>query len=155
LRSEFVLEPVDLNELVRHVIATYPQLQANGAEFSIEGTLPKVLANESSLTQCISNLLSNAVKFVPPGATARVRIRGDNIERDGRLWIEDNGIGIDPVNHERIWTIFTRIGRAKDYEGTGIGLAIVRKAVERMKGSIGLESAVGQGSKFWLRLCRA
>jgi two-component system CheB/CheR fusion protein len=151
LRSEIVLQPVDLDELVRRVIATYPQLQAN-ADIAIEGKLPAVLANEASLTQVVSNLLTNAVKFVAPGTEARVRVRAEEIEGDVRLWIEDNGIGIDPRDHERIWTIFTRIGRAKDYDGTGIGLAIVRKAIERMQGTIGLESALGQGSRFWFWL---
>jgi len=152
LRSEIVLHPVNLEDLVHLVIATYPQLQTNGAKIAIEGPLPNMLANEASMTQCISNLLSNAVKFVAPGVTARVKIHADKIEGDVRLWIEDNGIGIDPRNHERIWNIFTRIERANDYEGTGIGLAIVRKAVERMKGTMGVESARGQGSKFWIQL---
>jgi signal transduction histidine kinase len=152
LRSEIVLQPVNLDELVRLVIATYPQIQVEGGQISIEGVLPAVMANEATLTQCISNLLSNAVKFVPAGVAPRVRIFTDDAGPDARLWIEDNGIGIDPVNHARIWNIFTRIERAKDYDGTGIGLTIVRKAVERMNGKVGLESAVGQGSKFWLRL---
>ncbi|HZP61210.1 MAG TPA: ATP-binding protein, partial [Opitutaceae bacterium] len=139
---------------VRRVIATYPQLQANGAEVAIEGPLPAVLANEASLTQVVSNLLTNAVKFVAPGTTAHVRVHADEIEGDVRLWIDDNGIGIDPRDHERIWKIFTRIRRAKDYEGTGIGLAIVRKAAERMNRTLGVESQLGQGSRFWLRLCK-
>lgn len=67
-----------------------------------------------------------------------------------RLWIEDNGIGIAPADQERIFTIFERVHC--DYEGTGIGLAIVRKAVERMGGKAGVVSAPGQGSKFWLQL---
>ena len=69
-----------------------------------------------------------------------------------RLWVEDNGIGIAPKNHERIFKIFERIHSAKEYDGTGIGLAIVHKAVERMGGQLGLESEVGQGSKFWIQL---
>ena len=152
LRSEIVLRPVNLNDLIPFVISTYPQLQADGAEISIDGPLPTVLANEASLTQCVSNLLSNAVKFVAPGTTARVRIRADEVDGGARLWIEDNGIGIDPRDHARIWNIFTRIGRARDHEGTGIGLAIVRKAIERMNGKLGLQSALGQGSKFWVQL---
>lgn len=155
LRSEIVLTPVNLDNLVRQVIFIYPQLQANGAQIKIEGTLPTVLAHEASLTQCISNLLSNAVKFVPRGRTAEVRVYADEINGDARLWIADNGIGIAPEDHQRIWAIFTRIGRAKDYEGTGIGLAIVRKSLERMSGSITLESALGEGSKFALRLRKA
>lgn len=152
LRSEMVMESINLDELVRQVIATYPQLQADGAVIAIAGTLPSVLGNEANLTQCVSNLLSNAVKFVAPGTPARVTIRAEKIEGDVRLWIEDNGIGIDPKNQGRIWNIFTQVGRARDYQGTGIGLAIVRKAAERMNGSVGLESTPGQGSKFWLRL---
>lgn len=152
LRSEIVLVPVNLDELVRQVIATYPLLSENGAKITIEGTLPEVLANQASLTQCASNLLSNAVKFVRPGETARVKIYADEIEGDVRLWIADNGIGIDPADQKRIFNIFTRIGREKEYPGTGIGLAIVRKAAERMGGRIGLESALGEGSKFSLRL---
>jgi PAS domain S-box-containing protein len=152
LRSEIVLRPVNLNDLVPFVLTTYPQLQADGAEVTIEGPLPTVLANEASLTQCVSNLLSNAVKFVAPGTSARVRIHADEVDGEARLWIEDNGIGIDARDHARIWNIFTRIGRARDHAGTGIGLAIVRKAIERMNGKLGLQSALGQGSKFWVQL---
>lgn len=152
LRSKIVLESVNLDVLVRLVVATYQELQAKGVDIAIEGVLPAVLANEASLTQIVSNLLSNAAKFVAPGVPARVRIHADEIEGDVRLWIVDNGIGIDPRDQERIWTIFTRVVRAKDYEGTGIGLAIVRKAVERMGGTVGVESALGAGSRFWLRL---
>jgi signal transduction histidine kinase len=152
LRSEIVLQKVDLDELVPRVIATYPQLQASAAGITIDGTLPAVWANEASLTQVVSNLLTNAVKFDAPGVAPRVRVHAEPIDGDVRVWVEDSGIGIDPRDHERIWTIFTRIGRAKDYDGTGIGLAIVRKAVERMQGTIGLESTLGQGSRFWFRL---
>jgi two-component system, chemotaxis family, CheB/CheR fusion protein len=152
LRTEITLVSISLDDLVRHVIDVFPQLRENGAEIVIEGRLPKVLAHEAGLTQCVSNLLSNAVKFVAPGVTARARVRAEEIEGDVRLWIDDNGIGIDPQNHDRIWNIFTRVVRDRDYTGTGIGLAIVRKSVERMNGTVGLESTPGGGSKFWLRL---
>jgi PAS domain S-box-containing protein len=155
LRSEIVLQPISLDELVRRVIATYPELQENGAEIALTGILPEVLAHDASLTQVVSNLLGNAVKFVAPGTTPKVNIRAEELDGDVRLWIEDNGIGIDAADQERIWTIFTRIGRAKDYDGTGIGLTVARKAVERMNGRIGLESAPGRGSKFWIQLHRA
>lgn len=154
MRSEIVLQPVELDKLVPLVIATYPQLHADNVQIAIESRLPAVLANEASMIQCLSNLLSNAVKFVAPGVSPRVRIYADEVEGEPCLWIEDNGIGIDPRNHQRIWAIFTKIERARDYEGTGIGLAIVRKAVERMNGKIGVESALGKGSRFWLRLRR-
>lgn len=155
LRSEIIMEPIDLDEMIRRMVTTYPEFNGDGVEIAIEGILPTVHANEASLTQVVSNLLTNAVKFVAPGTPARVRVRADESEGQVRVWIEDNGIGIDPRDHARIWGIFTRIGRTRDYEGTGIGLAIVRKAMERMNGTMGLESAAGAGSKFWFKLPKA
>jgi signal transduction histidine kinase len=104
------------------------------------------------LTQGISNLVGNAVKFVAPGVTPHVRIWAETID-DGRmvrLFFKDNGVGIPAEAHESIFGIFQRL--SNKYEGTGIGLAIVKKAVERMGGSVALESAPDQGSTFWLDL---
>jgi signal transduction histidine kinase len=155
LRSEIVLQPVNVGDLVQKILQAYPELLANDAQILVVGELPAVMANEASLTQCFSNLLANAVKFVAPGRPARVRVYADEIGEDSRIWIEDEGLGIDPQNHARIWEIFTRVGHARDHDGTGIGLTIVRKGIERMKGSVGLESALGRGSRFWIRLRRA
>ncbi|HXE58691.1 MAG TPA: ATP-binding protein, partial [Gemmatimonadales bacterium] len=68
------------------------------------------------------------------------------------LWVADNGIGIEPRYHERIFGVFERLHGGERYPGTGVGLAIVKKGVERMRGRLGLESAPGQGSRFWLEL---
>jgi signal transduction histidine kinase len=92
------------------------------------------------------------VKFVYPGTTAFVRVWAETHDGRVRIWIADNGIGIEPKNHERIFQMFERINSAKDYEGTGIGLAIVKKAVERMGGQIGVESDLGKGARFWFEL---
>jgi PAS domain S-box-containing protein len=152
LRAEVRIEPVDLDALVRQVIGSYPQLQKANGEIQIEGVLPKVLGGEASLAQCISNLLTNAVKFVAPQTKPRVKIRAEAIAADIRLWVEDNGVGIASKDQVRIFKMFERVGRATAYEGTGMGLTIVRKAVERMGGQMGVESKVGQGSKFWIQL---
>ena len=72
-----------------------------------------------------------------------------------RLWIEDNGIGIPPEVHERIFMMFQRLNPPGQYEGTGIGLTIVRTAVERMGGKVGFESEPGGGSRFWFELAEA
>jgi signal transduction histidine kinase len=69
-----------------------------------------------------------------------------------RLWVEDNGIGIAPENHKRIFNVFERLHGSEVYPGTGIGLAIVRKGVERMGGGVGVESKIRQGSQFWIDL---
>ena len=98
------------------------------------------------------NLLSNAVKFIEPGKTPDVTIRDE--KRDGfvRVWVEDNGIGIAPEHQNRIFRIFERLHGRESYSGNGIGLAIVEKAITRMNGKVGVESAPGQGSKFWFEL---
>jgi signal transduction histidine kinase len=72
-----------------------------------------------------------------------------------RLWVEDNGIGIDPQYHQKIFGMFERLVSDREFEGTGIGLAIVHKAVERMGGRVGVESQPGDGSRFWIELPRA
>jgi len=152
VRSEIKMEVIDLDKLVREIIETYPQLKTGDAEIQIESGLPSVWGNHASLWQCLSNLLTNAVKFVTPGTKPRVKFRAEAIGADIRLWVEDNGIGIAPKDQERVFRMFERVSRATDYEGTGMGLAIVRKAVERMGGSAGVESVVGHGSKFWIQL---
>jgi len=115
---------------------------------------PTVLAHAATLRQVLVNLIGNAVKFVA-SKTPLVRLRSE--ERPGgivRIWVEDNGIGIPAEFHERIFQVFQRL-HTTVYAGTGIGLAIVQKGVERMGGRVGLESAPGEGSKFWIELSQA
>jgi PAS domain S-box-containing protein len=144
--------PVDLEKLIRDIVASYPALHDDKADITIDSPLPRVLANDAALTQVVSNLLGNAVKFVAPGTRPRVRVHSEGTDGVVRLWFEDNGIGIPKDSQPRVFNIFTRLNRPELYEGTGIGLAIVRKAVERMGGSVGVESTDGQGSRFWVQL---
>lgn len=148
MREDMVLTPQDPLPLLAGMIDSYPVFQPPRARITIEGPLPSVLANEAGLTQCFSNLLGNAVKFVAKDRVPEVRIRAE--KRDGvtRLWFEDNGIGIPPEMRTRVFGMFQRL--SKDYEGTGIGLALVKKVVERMDGRVGFESAPGAGSRFWI-----
>ena len=89
---------------------------------------------------------------VPRDSRPRIRVRADLRETQARLWIEDNGIGIKPEHQARLFGMFERLHPEYEYEGTGIGLAIVRKAVERMNGSVGVESDGVSGSRFWVEL---
>ncbi len=151
-RGEMQLEKVDIEKLTREIVDTYPDLSQAGATILIQAPMPAVVGNAAALTQCVSNLLSNAVKFVPEGRTPQVRIRAEIQEDIVRFSVEDNGIGIDQEGQKRIFRMFQRLNPATDFEGTGIGLTIVRKAVERMGGQVGVESEPGRGSVFWIKL---
>jgi PAS domain S-box-containing protein len=152
-RREIQLHPISLDKLTREIVRQYQDLGSSAqAEISVEGQLMGVIGHEPSLTQAISNLLNNAVKFVPPNTTPKVRLSTERRNGDVRLWIEDNGIGIKPEYQHRLFNVFERVHPEKSYEGTGIGLAIVRKAAERMGGKAGVESDGVSGSRFWIQL---
>jgi PAS domain S-box-containing protein len=151
-RREMELRKVDLDKLVADIVQQYPDMQRPRAEITIRGPLLPVLAHEPSLAQAISNLLGNAVKFVPAGEPPRIVVRTEARGPKVRLWVEDNGIGIKPEHQARIFGIFERLPTVGRYEGTGIGLAIVRKAAEKMGGSSGVESDGLTGSRFWIEL---
>lgn len=159
VREELPLTTVDPRALVLEVLESYPHLAAFKERVAV-GEIPLLWANRAALTQVVSNLLANAVKFVRPGVTPSVRVFAGPAEppRAGapgswvRVSIEDNGIGIDASVIPRLFEMFHRFTRPGLYEGTGMGLAIARKAVDRMGGAIGVESAVGEGSRFWFVL---
>lgn len=154
-RQTFPLEPIDIDRLIREIIEQYPVFKSARAKIVIDDRLPPVRGNVAALTQVLSNLLTNAVKFVPAGETARVRIRAEDLSGQIRIWVEDSGIGIPVDDRERIFGMFTKLHPPERYEGTGIGLSIVRKAVEKMGGTVGVESEEGKGSRFWFQLASA
>jgi signal transduction histidine kinase len=149
-RADIELGPVDFQKLIHGTIDHYPAFQMPRANILLKPPFPTVLANEAALTQCITNLISNAVKFVKPGEQPRLEIWAQPQGEFVRIFFKDNGVGIEPEFHERIFGMFQRL--STKYEGTGLGLSIVRKAAERMGGKVGLESSPGQGSVFWLQL---
>jgi signal transduction histidine kinase len=155
IRAEMKLAPVDLDKLVHDILANYPGWQPPEAHITVENSLGVACGNDAFLTQCVTNLVGNAVKFVAPGTIPRVRIWGEDKEEWIRINFTDNGIGIDPSQQQRIFGMFERIHHPNEYDGTGIGLSIVRKAVERMGGELGVESQAGQGSTFWIDLKKA
>jgi PAS domain S-box-containing protein len=169
-RAPLALKPIALADLLKSILQDYPSLAAAKDHIEIQEPLPPVYGHGAFVGQALSNLLTNAVKFMPPDRTPRVRVWSEEVlhqeEAEGngnpanankwvRIWVEDNGVGIAPEDQKRLFRIFERVYATDKYEGTGIGLAIVQKAVERMGGRVGLDSTPGQGSKFWIELRRA
>ena len=148
--GEFVA--TDCNALVDQVVADLAAtiIEDSGASVT-RGDLPCVVADPSQLGQVFQNLIVNAIKYhgdEPP----RVHIAAERQESAWLLTVRDNGIGIDPQYHQRIFVIFQRLHSRADYPGTGIGLAICRKVVERHGGRIWVESELGRGAAFCFTL---
>ncbi len=150
------MAPVELKPALEKVVALWNEkIKSSHAEIKVGEPLPVVSGNEVFLSHVLNNLLGNALKFVAPGVAPRIVIRAETHDSAVRLWFEDNGIGIAPEYHERIFGIFQRLHATGEYPGTGLGLAFVKRAVERMNGHLGLESEPGKGSRFWIEFPRA
>lgn len=152
-KTEIVLEPIATEDVVREARnLVHAVLDGSNAVIEVERPLLPMLGHRPTLLQVVSNLLTNAAKFVRPGKTPRIRLRTERSGSNVRLWVDDEGIGIAPEHQERIFRAFERLHPHDEYPGTGIGLAIVRRATERMGGRAGVESRLGEGSHFWIEL---
>jgi PAS domain S-box-containing protein len=152
-RMTLELVPIKLELMLTEVLAHIGQdIRAKGAHVDVRAPLLPVVAHGTMLDLVLSNLIQNAIKFAAPERTPTVAI--STRENDGmvRVIVEDNGIGIALEYHEKIFGLFERLHDSAAYPGTGVGLAIVRKSAERMGGKVGLESKMGEGSKFWVEL---
>jgi PAS domain S-box-containing protein len=154
-REEAKLGRLDLDRLAHEVVEQYPELSALRQNIEIRSPLLPVWGHEALLTQALANLLVNACKFVAPGVAPKVVLQTVADKDNVRIWVEDDGIGIAPEHRDWLFKIFGRIHPEHKYPGTGIGLAIVKKAAERMGGTVGFESEPGQGSRFWVQLGKA
>jgi PAS domain S-box-containing protein len=148
------VETVDAEKIIRAIIHERPALQPPKAEIIIQSPLLNIMGNIPSLAQCLTNLLDNAVKFVSPGTVPHVKIYTEQAGSMVRLYVEDNGIGIKAEDKDQLFRMFSRIP-GNNFPGTGIGLAIVRKAAGRMGGTADVESMPLRGSRFWLELPEA
>jgi PAS domain S-box-containing protein len=152
-REEIRFEPVNVERVVADLLIEHRALlQDKQAVVEVEKPLPEARGAPVLLSQVIANLLTNAVKYTEPGVPPRVRISGETTESHVRLKVIDFGIGIDARYHERIFKIFERLHGYSRYPGTGVGLAIARRAMERMNGRIWVTSEPGKGSCFFLEL---
>lgn len=159
-QSEITIQPIDLNLVVNDAIKQLAlDIQQRQAQITVETPLLSVMAHRSTLGQVIINLLSNAIKFVKADVSPVIKLYSQEDFQAGtswvKLWVIDNGIGIASEHQERIFRVFERLHGVEVYPGTGIGLAIVRKALEKMGGYCGVESQLGAGSRFWITLPKA
>jgi len=140
-------EPVDLHAVVDEVLADLAlAIRDKGAEVHVR-PLPELPADRTQIALLLRNLLSNALKF-QADAPPRVEISARLEERAWAISVADNGIGIDPAHHERIFAIFQRLHRRDEFPGTGIGLALARRIAERHGGALRVASEVGRGACF-------
>ncbi len=142
---------VELDELVGEASrALKAAIEAAGARVEVDGQLPAVHGDKDQLAQLMQNLLANAVKFHRPGRPPAVRVAGGRDEPAGRWWLSvaDDGIGIDPLHRDRVFHMFQRLNPRDDYPGTGVGLAVCERIVQRHGGRIWVEGAPGGGSVF-------
>ena len=152
-REEIKLGAVKLEAALDEVLKECePQVSEKQAEIRVETPLADVWAHKGVLVQMLVNLVSNSLKFVAAGVKPCLRIWTEEGDAWVRLSIQDNGIGIASEHHQRIFRVFERLHSADQYPGTGIGLANVSKAAERMGGRVGVESQSQQGSRFWVEL---
>jgi PAS domain S-box-containing protein len=153
-RDEVELGPVEVSKAwAAALFQCAGEIEQSGAVVDTMEPLPAVLAHEATLGQALTNLLSNALRFIKLGERPRIRLWAEESGPSIRLWVEDNGIGIPPDQTERIFRIFER-SHGSRYPGTGIGLSIVRKGIERMGGRVGVESEPGSGARFWIELAK-
>lgn len=151
--SQRPFEPADCGRMVERVLSGLKaSIAQHEAEVTCDDDLPTVMVDVMQIERVLQNLIGNAIKFRAPDRPIRVHV---GAERDGDYWtisIRDNGIGIEPDHFDRIFQIFQRLHGRKAYEGTGIGLAIVKKTIENHGGQIRVESEPGEGSTFYLTI---
>lgn len=142
---------VNLRELVEQVVAE--RLATAGEsppQVTIEIPYTEVRGEPASIRQALVNLLDNAIKFSRDAKPSMIVIGGAATQTERILWVRDNGIGIDPEQAHKIFDLFERLHGPEEYEGTGVGLAIVKLVMDKHKGRVWVESAPGKGATFYL-----
>jgi len=149
-RNEIKLEKIEVRQLIEEIKTDiYESLQPQNLEFII-GDAPDIAGDAVMIGQVFSNLLNNAVKYSSKSGKAVVKVEGYVSENETIYTVADNGIGIDIKYHNRVFELFKRMDNVKDYEGTGVGLAIVKRIMDKHKGRIWFESQLGKGTIFYI-----
>lgn len=145
-------ETVDLNEVVNEVLQLLQKQTEDRDAKIVVSPLPTVQGSYTGWRQILQNLVSNGIKFVPNERHPEIKISAIQKDDTWQISVSDNGTGIDPKFHKTIFNLFRRVHASSDYEGTGMGLAIVKKVVENFEGDIALESEPDQGTTFTISI---
>jgi len=152
-RAKFELLPTDMSYVTHEALRLLAaEIQQQAASIQVAPELGVVIGHEATLIQVMLNLLGNALRYGKLRVSPILNIRSESRDNCIRITVQDNGIGIAPQFHQKIFQIFERVPTANTQDSTGIGLAIVAKAMERLGGTVGVESQAGAGSTFWFEL---
>ena len=151
-RRELTTERLDLAPMVNGLVDRKREDAERSIQFVVNVNGNSVLADANGLAQALRNYLDNAIKFTGKIDHPRIEVGSIDNAESCVLWVRDNGIGFDMKYQDRIFDLFQRVNITNDYPGTGIGLAIVRKAMERMGGRAWAESEPGHGATFYLEI---
>ncbi|WP_320043171.1 PocR ligand-binding domain-containing protein [uncultured Desulfobacter sp.] len=155
-RREIQSAEIDLRSLIDGLIVDRKfDFETKQIDVSVNLPFQNIQSDIATMRQVLTNFLDNAVKFSREKPPKTIEIGGEDDENYWTLWVKDNGIGFDQQYTDRIFEIFQRLHRAEDYPGTGIGLAIVKKAVERVGGWCWAESSLGEGAKFFIKISKS
>jgi len=152
-RRELHSASVDVRAVIDEIIAErQDEIVTRGITLCYDVPNAILRVDREGLAMVMRNLIENAIKFTRHVADPVVDIGGSVSEQTLKIWVRDNGVGFDQAYHDQIFRIFQRLHRIEEYEGTGIGLALARKAAQRMRGQLWAESSVGKGATFYLEL---
>jgi len=151
-RNDLPLSKVDVNSVIKDVeILLHEAIEAKGAKIEV-GKLPVIDTVEDELKEVFLNLIDNSIKYSRPDSLPKIKIDYEELKKHHLFSVEDNGLGISKEYFNKIFRIFQRLHGQSEYSGTGIGLAIVEKIITNFKGEVSVESELGKGSKFLIKL---
>ncbi|MDX1584960.1 MAG: ATP-binding protein, partial [Thermoanaerobaculia bacterium] len=151
-RQEITTTPVDLGALAREVFESIAIERTHEQQFLLEDDPPLAEADPTLMRQVLQNLLANAVKYSEPKPGGTIRFGAERVDGENRYYVSDEGVGFDPSYSEKLFGVFQRLHHQDEFEGTGVGLSIVKKIVEKHGGTVGAESELGSGSTFYFSL---
>jgi len=152
-RREFKLDQVELGPLIRSIVGQKQrEMTEDSIDFVVNVNGVNVTADLNGLRQALRNYLDNAIKFTQKVSQPRIEVGSEDKSKNVVVWVRDNGVGFEMKYHDQIFNIFERLNHSEEYSGTGVGLAIVRKAMERMGGRAWAEAEPGEGATFYLEI---